>query len=64
MAMSLALTAPPSLAAPAAAAAFALRSSTAVATTPLARSAATAAGRLSASISPLTAAAPDRPLYA
>src|SRR5882724_1637539 len=64
MAISLALTEPPSLAAPAAAAAFALRSSTAVATTPLARSAATAAGRLSASISPLTAAATERPLYA
>ena len=65
MARSLDLTEPPSLAAAAApAAALAFFSSTCVATTPLARSAATAAGRLSASISPLTADAPERPLYA
>src|SRR6267142_4070330 len=63
MARSLALTEPPSFGA-AAAAALAFFSSTWVATTPLARSAATAAGRLSASISPLTADAPERPLYA
>src|SRR5258708_25711563 len=61
--MSLALTEPPSLGA-AAAAALAFLSWTCVATTPLLRSAATAAGRLSASISPLTADAPERPLYA
>src|ERR1043166_8582000 len=63
MARSLDLTEPPSLTA-AAAAALAFFSSTCVATTPWARSAATAAGRLSASISPLTDDAPERPLYA
>src|SRR6185295_1711001 len=63
MARSLALTEPPSLGA-VTAAVLAFFSWTCVATTPLLRSAATAAGRLSASISPLTADAPERPLYA
>jgi len=39
-------------------------SCTEVAMTPFARSAVTAAGRLSASISPVTAPLPARPLYA
>src|SRR5438093_6662052 len=62
MASSLSATLPPSFLG--AAAALACFSCTDVAVTPFVRSAATAAGRLSASISPFTALFPERPLYA
>src|SRR5687767_6208385 len=68
MASCLSLTLPPSflppLAPAAAGAALLCFSLTAVATMPFARNAATAAGRLSASISSATLRPPARPLYA
>src|SRR5215470_898732 len=64
MAKSLSRTLRPSFFGVAAAAALTAFSSTDVAMTPRARKAATAAGRLSASMSPVTALPPARPLYA